>query len=398
MKSQITLIGISTLALFTAHGALADSALETLVKDGKTSINLRYRYEGVDQDGIENSAEASTLRTRLTFDSGQVGTVSFKLEMDDSRPLGPDKFNSTTNGRTDYPVVADPKGTDLNQAFVQVKTGGVALIGGRQRILLDDQRFVGGVGWRQNEQTYDGARLMYANGGFKLDASYIVNVNRIFGPNGSAAQAADWRGDIGLLNAAYKLTGNHTLTGFYYTLDFDDAIANSSNTLGLSYAGKVGPVALNATYATQEDAGDNPVDYSAEYLAAGVNVTFATHYSVNIGYESLGSDDGVKAFSTPLATLHKWQGWTDKFLATPNAGIEDTFAGFGAAIGKVKLNIAYHTFSSDFGSIDYGSEVDAVAIIPVNKNVKVVLKYADYSADDYATDTSKYWTMVELSL
>src|SRR3546814_12023345 len=46
-------------------------------------------------------------------------------------------------------------------------------------------------------------------------------------------------------------------------------------------------------------------------------------FSLNGNYEVLGSDAGVFAFQTPLATLHKFQGWADLFLTTPSAGVRD---------------------------------------------------------------------------
>ena len=113
--------------------------------------------------------------------------------------------------------------------------------------------------------------------------------------------------------------------------------------------------------------------------------------NVSVGYELLGSDDGVAAFRTPLATLHKFQGWADKFLATPATGIEDTYLKVGGKIGKAKLAVIYHQFDSDEGSIDYGSEIDAVVTYPVNKNLTAQLKYAAYNAEDFSVDTDKIW-------
>src|SRR3546814_1461069 len=46
-------------------------------------------------------------------------------------------------------------------------------------------------------------------------------------------------------------------------------------------------------------------------------------FSLNGNYEVLGSDAGVFAFQTPLATLHKFQGWADLFLTTHSAGVRD---------------------------------------------------------------------------
>jgi len=403
MKSSNKLVTTSALAsavvTLLAQPALAsDSALDTLMTDGTTKVDFRYRYEGVTQDGIDENAAANTLRSRVTFTSGSVNDFSFKLEMDDSRPLFSENYNSVTNGKIDYPVVADPKGTDLNQAFVQYKSGAFIAIGGRQRILLDDQRFVGGVGWRQNEQTYDGLTLKLGSGNFTGSYSYVNNVNRIFGPNGSAAQAADWRGNVHLANGTFTLVEDHKLTGFIYAMDFDNAAAASNNTYGLRYTGKLGPVNLKASYATQSEAGDNPAEYTANYMLADVGGKVATKLSWNLGYEVLGSDGGAKSFITPLATLHKWQGWADKFLSTPAAGIKDMYATVGTKAGPVKLSLTYHNFTSDFGSTDLGSEIDAVAVYPITKKVKTVLKYANYSADTHASDTSKVWFMLQVSL
>ncbi len=77
---------------------------------------------------------------------------------------------------------------------------------------------------------------------------------------------------------------------------------------------------------------------------------------VGIGYELLGSDDGMKAFSTPLATLHKFQGWADQFLVTPADGIEDIYFKMTGSIGKTNLAFFYHDYSADEGSADYGEE------------------------------------------
>ena len=74
--------------------------------------------------------------------------------------VGNELYNSTRNGITDRPVVADPTGTDVNQALILYRGIDSTLIrAGRQRINLDNQRFVGAVGWRQNDQTYDGISL-----------------------------------------------------------------------------------------------------------------------------------------------------------------------------------------------------------------------------------------------
>jgi len=112
------------------------------------------------------------------------------------------------------------------------------------------------------------------------------------------------------------------------------------------------------------------------------------------GYELLGSDNGV-GFSTPLATLHKFQGFSDKFLSTPAEGIQDVYLTVKGAVSGVNLSATYHDLSSDINDKDYGSEIDLVAVYSINKNYKTLIKLATYSATDHATDTSKLWLQAE---
>ncbi|MCJ8274481.1 MAG: alginate export family protein, partial [Psychrosphaera sp.] len=306
MKVQSPKLSVVALALLPTLGLMSFTAsadmTETIakaVKDGKTSITLRYRYESVEQDGIGEDASASTLKTRLTWQSGKANNFSVKIEVDDVTAIGDDDYNSTANGMAQYPVVADPEGTDVNQAFIQYTNDQLTFSAGRQRVLHNDQRFVGGVGWRQNEQTYDGYRLKYnASKALKFDYTYVFNVNRIFGPSGGKA---DLRGNIHLFTANYAISKTSKLAFFGYSMDFDTAAGASNNTFGVRYTGKYSSLNVSASYASQSDAGDNPTSFDTDYFALEVGtkvsgITFAA------GYENLGGDNGV-GFMTPLATL-----------------------------------------------------------------------------------------------
>jgi len=381
--------------------------LTDMVKQGDIKLDLRYRYEYVDDDGFDDEAKASTLRSRLSFSSANYMGFSFLAEFDDVSYIGDDDFNSTDNGETQYPVVADPKGTEVNQAWL--KYGWQSLSGayGRQRILHGNQRFVGGVAWRQNEQTYDGFRTQWSGDfGLSVDYAYVYNVNRIFGPDDSNAQPADWGGDNHLLRLDYKFLENHSVTGFAYILDIDDrsrwspnkSVNNSTDTYGLEYSGKFGPVSAKASYATQGDGGDSNLDYDADYYMLEAGASF---FGVKgtLGYEVLGSDNGV-GFKTPLATLHKFQGWADKFLVTPGDGIEDMYVGVAGKLGPVKLAATWHDFQAEDGNADFGSELDLVATWPINKMLSLQLKYADFDTDDDTryTDAQKAWMTVHFKL
>ena len=44
-----------------------------------------------------------------------------------------------------------------------------------------------------------------------------------------------------------------------------------------------------------------------------------------VGWERLSGSEREGQFQTPLATLHAFNGWADKFLSTPVNGIEDLY-------------------------------------------------------------------------
>lgn len=385
-----------------------DNSVDTLtemVTRGKAGLDLRYRYENVDEDDFSRNASAHTLRSRLTLASASFNGVSALAEVDNVWDFGSDDYNSTENGNTRYPVVADPTGTDLNQLWLRYTGETLLGTGGRQRILHGNQRFIGGVAWRQNEQTYDGARLEWRPlEPLKLDLAYVYNVNRIFGPD-DGANPADLEGDNVFIRVDYTLAENHTLSGYGYLFDIDDdgpfapskTVNNSSDTFGIDYSGKFGRFSLAAAYATQSDAGDSELDYDADYylLEAGANLG-----PVNLkgGYEVLASDNGV-GFSTPFATGHKFQGWADKFLSTPGDGIEDLYAGLGGKIGPVKLDAIYHDFQAEDSSEDFGTELDLSATWPVNNMFTLQAKYASFDSDsDRYADTDKIWFVMQLKL
>lgn len=381
-----------------ARGAGADE-LSDAIAGGTASLSLRYRFENVDQQGIDDDARASTLRTRFTWTSAEIRRLTLGLEADYVSVIGSERYNSTVNGRTRYPVVADPDGFDLNQAYVGYTGEHVSATGGRQRILLGSQRFVGGVGWRQNEQTYDAVRIQASPvSGLAIDYAYVANVNRIFGPE-DGAQPADWRSDSHLLTTQLELSDAVTIGAFGYLLDFDNdnGIPNSTATFGAEASATLGTATLTAAAATQSDYGDSPLDYRAEYLLLSAAVKLDP-VSVTAGYELLGSDGGNAAFRTPLATLHKFQGWADKFLTTPDAGIRDLYAGASARFDRLTVAATYHDFDTDQGSADLGSEIDLAVTYSINSRASVQLKYADYDADTFATDTVKTWMTLMYTL
>jgi hypothetical protein len=407
-KNYIGMAGALALGLGVSAAQAAESITDTLaaaVKDGTVSVDLRYRFENVDQDGISKDADASTLRSRITATSGAVHGFTVLGEVDNVTVVGSTKYNSTENGKTQYPVVADPKGTEVNQIYLKYTMDSANGIYGRQRINYSNQRFVGGVAWRQNEQTFDGFRGNWqALENLSLDYSYSYRVHRIFGPD-DGANPAELDGDNHFLYVDWKVAEGHNIGAFGYFIDVDSqngyaagkTVNNSSETGGIEYVGKFSMLNVRAAFARQSDAGDSELDYDADYYLVEVGGKIA-NFGLKGGYEVLAAGDGV-GFATPLATLHKFQGWADIFLGTPGDGVEDMYFGVDTKIGPVKLAAVYHDFQAEDSSEDFGDEIDLAATWPINEHFTTQLKYAAFSADsDRYTDTDKIWLTLQLKL
>ena len=400
MKLFVNLLGaVSALALCTPAAAKDGDPVE--IADDITldlTLNARLRYETVEQPTFAHDAEAATLRLRFGGEL-KLSDVSLLGEFESTRALVSD-YNDTLpfNGVEPFPVVADPENIELNRLQVSYMKGGNGVTLGRQRIILDNARFVGNVGWRQNEQTFDAVRAQGKIGPVALDATYSMSQRTVFGVD---SPNAFFDGDIVLLNGGIKLPVAD-VKAFAYLIDYETRLAFSSKTFGLLAKGDIplGPVKLNAlaSYARQSDYGANPVAYDAEYLNAQLGAG-AFGFTLAAGYEELGSDGGVAAFQTPLATLHAFNGWADLFLATPASGLRDYYATVGRSIGVpflpgLKAEVTYHEFDSDFGGLDYGSEWDASLGFKLGP-IALLAKYADYEAEGFAVDTQKFWLQAE---
>lgn len=393
------LILAASLIALNAGTASAQSLSDfgTAIKEGKPHFEGNFRLETVDFENSDNDATALTARFRAGFTTASFFDTTFLVEVEHTEAIIED-FNSTVNGNGAFPVVVDPDQTELNRIqLVNKSLKDTTITLGRQRIKLDDDRFIGNVGWRQNEQTFDALRVQNTPfKGAKLDVSYIDGVNRIFGTDSAIGQ---FNSESVAINGSYVIPNlDYTvkLTGYAYLLDLGNiedfgiadrvadefGVANSSQTYGGEFLVKKGPYGLKARYARQNDFGENQTDFGADYFNVEAWAGY-DGFSLRGGYELLASDDGVEAFGTPLATLHKFNGWADVFLNTPDEGLQDFYVKAGYKFGDigplkgVSGAVHYHNFSSDVGSLNFGQEVDAVIRAKVGK-VGLLLKYADY--------------------
>ena len=374
--------------------------LENALKNGKLKLNVRARLGYATFDNGVSDGFAPTIRTRLGYETGEVSGFKGFLEFEDVQSFYNDEYNSTQNGNGDNAVVADVEGTEVNQAWLNYSSKEKGLFDaklGRQAIVLDDARFIGDVGWRQDQQTFDAARFTSNLGvdGLTGTAGYISQVNRIFG------EEADFDSTSFFANVRYKLDSGPTITGFVYGLDFDSSPINSSITAGGRITGKHalsegnGSVIYAASVAAQSDFGDNPVDYDALYYTIDLGWATPDFGTIGAGYEVLGSDDGDFGFQTPLATLHKFNGFADVFLVTPTGGLTDVYAYWAPKFPKewgIKGKLVAHAFHTDDEGDYLGYELDAVVTKKLTENIVVLGKiaYFEGSGDDDPFDRTRF--------
>ncbi len=377
-------------------------SLGDALSSGSPILNLRPRYENVDQSDKPETAEALTMRTLAGWQTGSWYGLSARAELIwVSRVI--DRYNDTLNGKTQYPVIADPDNLDVNQLYLDY--GGIdntLMRGGRQSIVLDKARFIGNVQFRQVMQVFNGVTAENTSlPNTRLYAGYLGRVKTI-----TTRQFAT---DTILLNGRYSFNPYNELVGYGYFQDQPNAIAaslfrgvaptdTSNQIIGIRGNGAVPlgaewSLLYTGEFATQADyaGGDRRID--ADYLRAGGGAKWGDA-QLRIDYEVLGSNDGAYAFQTPLGTNHLYQGWADQFLATPPDGIRDTYVTAMTKVKKATLHAAFHSFKADFGSLDFGNETDLAVTYPFSKRLAGKIEYADYRAGDFASgkvDVRKVW-------
>ena len=401
------------------------------VGETRPILDLRLRYESVDQDPppalLTESADALTLRVRAGFETGKAWSTALLAEGSFAGPLSGSyrQDNAVPARDINRPVIADPEIYQLNRLqLVNTALPGTTITLGRQRINLDDQRFVGNVGWRQTEQTYDALRVVNKSiPNLTVDLTYLNKVHRVFGPD---SPQGTYRGDVYLGNLAYQL-GNHKLSAFAYLVGLESIVVApgagvtaatatalnparaATSTYGLRAAGEWRLARLKLGYvgswATQSDRGANPLALRNDYFLGELSATYKA-YTLTFGDEVL-QGDGTAGFSTPLATLHKFQGWADKFLVTPANGIDDRYVGAGVTwkgvgwFDTVGLNAVWHDYHTQRLSLDYGSEWNLLASAKWRRYAGL-LKYARYATGTNSStvagygDTSKFWAQIEM--
>ena len=412
MNFRTTCIAFTFAAMGFAVSAQAQTSVIDAIAKGRPVIDLRARYETVQDAGKTLDANASTLRARLGYETGTWNGLSVQADFDQIWTVGGSTYNSTRNGKTLYPLVADPAMTALNRMqLTYVSDFSTKFVLGRQRLLIGNQRFIGNSGWRQHEQTFDALSAVNSTiDGLTLSYAYLYRINRIYGPaqpvpsNTPAAatgQASYFKSNSHILDAVYAGLPGLRLEGYAFLLDlsapgYATLPAQQLATARLSTAtiggrGDYGialmegvTMKLSGEFAHQSEYASNPLSISLNYWLGEGSVSW-NGLSGLVGYEVLGGN-GTIGFATPLATLHAFNGWADMFLTTPANGLKDFYlkAGYSlpadfVAAKSLNLSAIWHDYRTDALAQGIGSEWDLQAELVMDANLSFMAKYASYA-------------------
>jgi len=387
-----------TVSAFAQQIEPSDTGLAHALTSGKPTVQLRPRYEHVEQDGKPLNADALTMRTLLGYKTGTWYGLSGYFEGINVGHFGDQKYNDkTTITNSPYPTVADPDITDINQFYADY-TGipDTLLRGGRQIVKLDNYRIIGNNDFRQVMQTFNAVTVENTSlPNTRIYGGYLMRQNT----------TADTQRDINapLFNVRYTWKPGNALIA--YGVLQDQAVTgqtgfadNSNKIFGVRADGAypmsdVWKVLYTAEYAKQDaySGGDSRIDASYYHVAIGAQ---RGDVFLRIEEERLGSNHGLYGFQTPLATNHLFQGWADQFLSTPPQGLRDVYLTAGAKVSKVALYTEVHRFRSDVGNIDFGHELDVGITYPIKPYLIGKIEYADFSGADRVAnkpDTRKIW-------
>jgi len=393
MKTLILTLVIS-LAASIAQAQNSQSLIDAL-RSGGVEGSFRLRHEAVAVRGVDDAALATTIRSALGYRTGSFRRFSGYLEAEAvGVPFGDESYanigaGGRNNGVTGRPVIADPAGVDINQAYLRFVSGGLVATVGRQEILFGDVRFVGNVGWRQNHQSFDAARLSYnAQGRAGASYAFIRETQQITG-----AQAA-MRSHVA--EASVELGEYGTLVAHGFLLDWLDAPALSTATFGGRFfgsyaAGESVTIVYDLAYANQVDAFPQKIEADYLHLSGGAKFKAVT---VKIGREALSGSAAGGAFRSPLATLHKFNGWADQFLGTPTDGLVDLYVSAAATLGGFEFLAVLHKFTAESTNESYGSEVDLRITRSFSAGPSAGAKLATYMEDGRGADVTKLWVWV----
>ncbi len=363
-----------------------DSLLEAL-KKGKVSLEVRTRYEHVeDQDykspADHKTANALTNRTILGFESGSLWDAKFTLQAANVASLGDERYNSGLNGKSTFATIQDPTQTELLQAFVSWK----GFKAGRQVLSVDTQRFIGPGAWSQMPKAFTGVTYQgkFGTEWMELYAGHLTRLTTSTGIN------RPMRTEFGRIR--FTPWTWLALTPGWFAVQETTAPKTSYQHHTLRADGKWKGFLYEANVSQQRGYKDSVGIAEANHRQGMVGYAWKT-VSAKAVHEEL-----EPGFNTPLASLHGYYGWSDRIATTPAKGLVDDYLQTEVKAFDMTFEVQVHQFKAQRDGQAYGKELDFSVTRPITKAFQIMVKFADYKADALAPtnlnkDLRKLWLM-----
>ncbi|MEO1487666.1 MAG: alginate export family protein [Bacteroidota bacterium] len=342
--------------------------LANAISSGEFVFNGKLRFWHANDDAA-SASQAYTFGTNFGYLTKAYKGFQIYIEGESVVALTPDDYFDGLNGLTDLTNVTDPETLELNQMYISYKDAfndktELEVKVGRQAAIVEDERFIGRVSARQDDQTFDAlyGRIQNDQKGLAFEYAYMYQINRLL------AEEVDWRSDSHVFMLRYYKNKKVRFGLFTHLLDFqDDAPSVSNQTYGITIDRGALPkdkLALNykTAFAYQSDYGANPTDYTAFLLNAEIGVSFPSIGIFNIGYELASSDNGMASYQFPLSTGQRLHRISDVFIDPPEDGLHNPY--FSAECDNLFWGIGgwlgYHAYFSEEESDFLGQEIDVV--------------------------------------
>ncbi len=331
------------------------------------SGQIRHRYEFSDKD-FNNDTGADTfslMRTRLNLGFEPAEDLKVFVQFQDSRKMGEEM--GTMDGTANY--------FDLHQGFVTINNFfnlPLSLKLGRYEVIYGPQRLMGAVGWSNVGRSFDGATASFHHPIADID---------LFNLKVSETGLIDDVDDVWVRGAYGKLNlENYTTQAFFIQDD-------ERNTYGMYASGEIMTNLSHETEFAMQGGTLNGEDVKGLFYAFNLTYDLGM-FKITGGYDHLSGNDPEtsesETFSTLYATNHKYYGFMDYFPTGAGAlGLNDIHVKLsGFEIAGVKLNAAYHIFTSEYesgGDSDFGNELDLTCVKKYNDNVSFVGGYSMFT-------------------
>lgn len=381
MKLKAVLLIAAAPAVYAGSPVVTESSSGDWITP---TLNIRSRYEFGEVDGLDAS-HAFTFRERLGMKTTAWNGFSAVVEGEFTQAVIDDYHGGAVGVNPNDPsntAIADPETEELNQLFLQYAGFETITKIGRQRLIYDQAAFIGNVGWRQNEQTFDA--ISFANKSITdltFNYAYLSQINRIFGSDadGALPNVQDIDASAHLLNASYTGIQGITLGSYAYIMNFEEFGGWDNNTYGVSAKGKALGLELYGELAFQDKAG--PLGTGDAYYTHLTATKVLGTQSITLGFEHL--DAGLK---TPLSTVHAFNGYADAFIAGrlggSHRGLSDLYVAHTLPIfWGMKWTNSLHAMGDNEISTGYGWEFDSVLAKKFNDQFSAIAKFAHFESE-----------------